>query len=217
MIKRYGLLIGLLMVCASAFAMEPDEEPPAAAPVADAEQEMTLKDMLLWPFRPFEIVDRNDAVRRKYKNEILADWPNLSKKPEDYDAFDEERKELSDYPANKLQNIKVGEGDDSVLPTRNQILIWKYGTRCKYTRWIPRFLHGSPYSYVASGLYYCALAAGAVKGAQKIRKILRDRKDSTSLKSGEEVKHATTHSDCAWCRARQKEMNVRNHTVEESI
>ena len=217
MIKRYGLLIGLLMVCAPALAMEEDE-PPAAAPVAEQPTALRqLGSVLLWPFRPFEIVDKNDTVRQKYKRLIVADWPKFSKKPKDYAAFDEERKELSDYPANKLQNIKAGEGDDSVLPTRNQILIWKYGTRCKYTRWIPQCLHGSPYSYFASGLYYCALAAGAVKGAQKIRKILRDRKDSTSLKSGEEVKHATTHADCAWCRARQKEMNVRNHTVEESI
>jgi len=210
MIKRYGLLIGLLMVCASAFAME---EESVEAPATVLTQ---LGSALLWPFRPFEIVDKNDDVCKKYKRLIVADWANISKKPKNYHTFDEERKKLSDYPANKLRNIKAGEDDDSVLPTRNQILIWKYEYRCKYTRWIPQCLHGSPYSYVASGLYYCALVAGAVKGAQKIRKILRDRKDSTSLKSGEEVKHATMHSDCAWCRARQKEMN-NNHTVEESI
>ena len=215
MIKKYGLLIGLLMVCASALAMEP-EEPAPAAPAADAEQEMTLKDMLLWPFRPFEVVDRNDDVRREYKRLIVADWDSFTEKPGNYHTFDKKRKELSDYPGMKLQDIKDGEGDDSVLPTRNQILIWKSGTKCVYTRWIHQFLHGSPYSYVASGLYYCALAAGAVKGAQKIKKLLK-QKDATSSKNGEKkLKHATVHSDCAWCKARQKEMN-NNHTVEESI
>lgn len=211
MIKRYGLLIGLLMVCAPALAMEEDE-PPAAAPAA--EQPTALRQLgsaLLWPFRPFEVVDKNDAVRKKYKHLIVADWANISKKPKNYHTFDEERKKRSDYPANKLQNIR---DDESVLPTRNQILIWKYEYRCVYTRWIPQCLHGSPHSYVSSGLYYCALAAGAVKGAQKIRKILRDRKKGSQ--EDVKVKHATAHSDCAWCRARQKEMN-NNHTVEESV
>ena len=160
------------MVCAPALAMEEDEL-PAAAPVA--EQSTALRQLgsaLLWPFRPFEIVDKNDAVRQKYKAKILDNWDTICKKPEGYDALSEQKKKMVDYQQNKFQHLQDDKDNPDVLPTRNEVLVFNYGYRCKCMRWIPKFLHGSPYSYFASGLYYCALGVGGWKGAEKIIKIL---------------------------------------------
>jgi hypothetical protein len=73
-------------------------------------------------------------------------------------------------------------------------------------------VHGNPTTYGASALYYSALATGAVKGCQKIKKLWYEQKNNEELNE----KHATTHPNCAWCKARQKETE-HNHIAEESV
>ncbi len=196
MIKKYGLFVGLLMISVSAFAMEDGlEDPPAPTGWQQA------KKVLLWPLRPFEVVDRDDAVRLRYKGEILSHWNDicLEDDPEDWRHLTAKQKMDANYKRYKLEHLR---DDDASLPTRNQILIWKYKYLCVYTLWIPIFLHGHPYSYFASGLYYSALGTGAWKGYQRIKKLFK-RKEKKHKEQ-----HTNTHPDCAWCKARQKAISA---------
>lgn len=238
MIRRNGLLIGLLLVCASACAMEDETKgsgPPAPPPAPEPSVWQQLKDTAIWVVSPFEVVDANDEVKAAYGQEIRTDWDTITKKPKEFHGWDEPRKKAAMYRRDKLQPIK--DHSDAV-PNRDQILIYKYGYKCIFVRPLLGFVHGSSYhsSRIASALYYGALVAGGVKAAQKMKEWWRQLKeskdqedvDSVSSESAQDVVDTaksgvakkcaqTTHDTCEWCVARKNETNIHNQIVEESL
>ncbi len=163
MIRRYGLLIGLLMVSASAFTWP---SPLGGAPVAESPTGcQQAGQALIWLFKPFKPMGSwKDSLEKK--SQVNAD------------------------------------------------LVVKYWSACLPLRFTFRFCHCTPTTYLASGLYYCALLTGSVKGYEKIKKLLNRK---LSKKNDKKLKSANTYPDCVWCMARREKMNVHNHTVEESI
>lgn len=231
---KYGLMGALLIVCSPAFAMEENDNQqqqqitsnPAGrldtVPIVQRSAWQQFTAAVVWPFRPFEMVDGSDETIRTYKQKIVADAENIKKKdrPENYFGLTEQQKEICNYRYDKLQPVRDNKG---AMPTRDQILIYKYGYKCCFVRPILRFVHGYPYSYLASGVYYAALTMGVVKGYQKIKELVQKKNSNLPVtlknegESQQEARHVKVHyPDCAWCRDRQK-ASEHNHTIEGSI
>lgn len=194
MMKRYGLILYVTLLSASVCAMELNdgmEEPHIPA------WKRALSGVV-WLVSPFEVVDRNDAERQKYKTQIRAAGYQKAE-PENFNEMAEFERQIWKAKKEKLGSIPV---DDDTLPTRNQILIHMYGRKCLFGRTVLRFVHGKPYSYFASALYYIAGVTVVVKGAKKIRNIWNAHKEGHP--ADVELKRADAHPDCPWCKGASK-------------
>lgn len=206
--KKYGILCAIMLSCASSIvgvgAFEGHESKGGS-----------LWQKPVWPFMPFEVVDR-DVVRERYKNEIGERWATITENPskEKWDGLGPDQKKRTNYIRYKLEHTFGGKADESALPTRDQILIYKYDYKCCLVRPLLRCVHGKPTSYFASILYYGALAALVRKGYKALEKRLQEKPEDKEL-GGE--KHTKLHQNCAWCQARQK-LSSKNHTTfKESV
>jgi len=204
MIKKYGLVIGLLLVSVPALAMEdgsgedgsPDSAKPATvvAPAATKPMKRPLIMRILFPFQRFN----TDPVRQLYMQEMEC-WFNQHKS--NPGALNEN----DQFILGRMNHLfNKGEGDD----TDRKILLFIYGRKCFSVRTILKCAHWYPYNIVFYSVWYVALITAAQKGYQTIHEYWpQEEQDHSQYHRSDQL-----HPNCAWCQVRQQKQNmVRNN------
>jgi hypothetical protein len=142
----------------------------------------------------FTLHGRQEKSMNDMQKEIKANWDSLDKFSEpdfvkfnlctDYQPTEKSTDRFKNYHARKKAEIKKGQKKAFSIyqdvPEKKHILLYWHGTGCELKKAVIKFTHYKPYTYLASGLKWLALAAvvgtGIEEGVKLVKKARKKEK-----------------------------------------